>query len=89
MPETSEEQLKAIVLNMLLRRGCWGARYLPVDALAGWLGKRLQRDGKRVKKLIKELINQGYLIQHKKGEAVSLNPARAGEIVEAIDEALP
>jgi hypothetical protein len=82
--EISDERIKAIVLIKLRNRGCWGARYTPLDSLMHWLSKRMKRDGKRVQKALKQLFNEGYLVFHKKGAALSLNPARSKEIAEYI-----
>jgi len=49
-----------------------------------WLSRKVKRDGKRVERMIKELVNDRYLILHKKGETVSLNPAKSEEIKEKV-----
>ncbi|MEM2631360.1 MAG: hypothetical protein QXE00_02200 [Candidatus Bathyarchaeia archaeon] len=82
--ELSDEEVKADIMNKLLRRNCWGAKYLPVDTLVNWLAGKVKPDGKRVRKLIRQLVNEGFLILHKKGETVSLNSAKSGEIIEYI-----
>ncbi|MEM0313804.1 MAG: hypothetical protein QXQ41_04575 [Candidatus Bathyarchaeia archaeon] len=64
----SDEEVKADIMNRLLRRNCWGAKYLPVDTLVNWLAGKVKPDGKRVRKLIKQLVNDGFIIVHKKGE---------------------
>lgn len=38
-------------MNRMLRRNCWGAKYLPVDALVNWIDGKVKPDGKRVGKL--------------------------------------
>ncbi|MEM3566028.1 MAG: hypothetical protein QXK18_04055 [Candidatus Bathyarchaeia archaeon] len=75
-------------MNRLLRRNCWGAKYLPVDTLVNWLAMKIKPDGKRVRMLIKQLVNEGFLILHKKGETVSLNSAKSEEIIEYIKKFL-
>ncbi|MEM3730215.1 MAG: hypothetical protein QW667_04630 [Candidatus Bathyarchaeia archaeon] len=80
----SDEEVKADIMNRLLRRNCWGAKYLPVDTLVNWSALKVKPNGKRVKKLIKELVNDGFLVVHKKGETVSLNPSKSEEIVNYI-----
>jgi len=80
----SDDQLKADIMNRLLRRHCWGAKYLPVDTLVRWLSKKIKKDGKRVERIIKQLVNEGFLILHKRGETVSLNPAKSKEVIEFI-----
>jgi len=42
-------------------------------------------DGKGVRKIVKELVDDGYLLLHKVGQTVSLNPVRKGEIIEYIE----
>jgi glutamate-1-semialdehyde aminotransferase len=45
---------------------------------------KVKPNDKRVKKLIKQLVNEGFLIPHKKEETVSLNSAKSEEIIEYI-----
>lgn len=80
----SDKEIKAIILGKLRNRGCWGARYTPLDTLIRWLGRKIKRNGKRVKRAVGQLVNDRYLILHKKGATVSLNPTRSPEIVEFI-----
>jgi predicted RNA binding protein YcfA (HicA-like mRNA interferase family) len=44
----------------------------------------VKNDGKKIKKIIKGLIDDGYLLVHKKGEAILLNPTKSREIIEYI-----
>ncbi len=76
----SLEEIKAEVSWRLKRRGCWGARYMPVDALVDWLGKLIKDDGKKARLAIDELVGDGLLITHKKRRTVSLNPHRSHDI---------
>ncbi|MCS7115140.1 MAG: hypothetical protein RMJ15_06645 [Nitrososphaerota archaeon] len=82
--DLSDEEVKADIMNRLLRRSCWGAKYLPVDTIVNWLAGKVKPDGKRVRKLIRQLANEGFLILHKKGETISLNSAKSEEIIEYI-----
>jgi len=84
----SDEQLKADIMNRLFRRNCWSAKYLPTDTLVNWLAKKVKPDGKRVRKLIKQLVHDGYLIPHKKGRTISLNSAKSEEIIKYIKQFL-
>jgi len=84
----SDEQIKADIMNRLMRRNCWSAKYLPIDTLVNWLAKKLKPDGKRVRRLIKELIREGYLVPHKKGKTISLNSAKSEEIIKYIEKFL-
>lgn len=83
-----DEKIKAGVMNRLLRRKCWGARYFPLSTLVNWLAKRIEKNGRRIRNLIDQLIKEGYLISHKRGATISLNPARSGEIVGYINRVL-
>lgn len=86
--DITDEEIKADVMNRLLRKGCWGAKYLPVDSLVNWLAKRVKRNGKRVRKIIKELVKDGYLLLHKGGQTASLNPSMSGEIIDYIERVI-
>ena len=85
MNSFTEDEIKIIVLDKLRKRGCWGGRYIPLDSLVGWLGKKIKKNGRRVRAAIRQLVNEGYLILHKKGETVSLNPTRSREIIKFIE----
>ncbi|RLI42985.1 hypothetical protein DRO64_05845 [Candidatus Bathyarchaeota archaeon] len=84
MNSFTEDEIKIIVLDKLRKRGCWGGRYTPLDSLIRWLGKKIKRNGRRVRAAIRQLINDGYLILHKTGKTVSLNPTRSREIMKFI-----
>jgi hypothetical protein len=84
----SLDEIKAEVCWRLKRRGCWGARYMPVDAFVDWLGKLVKDDGKRVRVAIDELVGEGILLSHKKRRTVSLNPHRSREVEALIEEYL-
>jgi len=86
MPAThlSDQQVKAVILGKLRNRGSWGARYTPLDSLVRWLGKKIKRNGKRIQRAVRQLVNDRYLLLHKKGATVSLNSARSREILEFI-----
>jgi hypothetical protein len=79
------QQTKASILEFLLKKGRWGAHYHPLDPMVRWLGKKVQRNGKKVKACLKDLINEGYILIHKRGETVSLNPAMSKEIMAFIE----
>lgn len=82
--EYSENQLKAHVLEFLRRQERWGAHYFPVDTMVNWIGKGMKRDGKQARKAIRELVRTGYVLLHKKGETISLNPRFSREIEDYI-----
>ena len=85
--ETGEE-IKADLMYRLLRKHCWGAKYLPLDTLINWISKQIRRNGKRVRKCVEELAEEGYILFHKKGNTVSLNPARSRAIAEYVKAVL-
>jgi hypothetical protein len=80
-----DEQVKASILEFLLKKGRWGARYFPRETLIRWMSKKVRRNGKRVKTCLRELVNEGYVLIHKKGKTVSLNPMRSREIIDFIE----
>lgn len=41
--ELDNEEIKADIMNKLLRRNCWGAKYMPVDTIVNWLAKKLNQ----------------------------------------------
>jgi len=83
-----DEQVKAIVLDKLRKRGCWGGRYTPLNSLVRWLSRKVKRNGGRVRAAVRQLVNEGYLILHKRGETVSLNPSRNREIIDFVTKFL-
>ena len=83
-----DEQIKADLMYRLLRKHCWGAKYLPVITLVNWVSKQIRKDGKRIQRLIDQLAGDGYILLHKKGATISLNPTRSKEIAEYIKRIL-
>jgi len=81
----SDEQVKAAILEFLVKKGRWGAHYFPIDTMVNWMSRKVERDGKRVRASLKELAKQGYIILHKRGGTASLNPALAPQIRERIN----
>jgi len=80
--------MKADLMYRLLRKHCWGAKYLPLDTLINWISKQIRRNGRRVRRCVEELTKEGYILLHKRGEAISLNPTRSREISEYIKRVL-
>jgi len=80
----SDEQVRAAILEFLIKKGRWGAHYFPIDTLVNWMGRKVERNGKRVKTCLKELARQGYILMHKRGGTASLNPALAQQIRELL-----
>jgi len=86
--EMADEEIKADVMNKLFRKNCWGAKYLPLDTLVNWLAKKVKRNGKRVKGLIRALVNERYLLLHKGGRTASLNPVMSKDIIRYIERVI-
>ncbi len=86
--EYSDEELKALILNFIFRRGRWGKHYFPIDTMKNWLSQVVQNNGKNIEKKIKELVNDGFLILHKKKTTASLNPHMRQEIMNYIRSSL-
>jgi len=86
--ELSDEETKADIMNKLMRKNCWGAKYLPLDSLVNWLAKKVKRNGKRIRRVIRTLVNEEYLLLHKGGKTVSLNPILSREIIEHIEKVI-
>jgi hypothetical protein len=84
----SDIELKALILNFIMRKGRWGEHYFPIDTMANWLGQVVRNNGKNVKKKVKELANEGFLILHKGNTTASLNPRMKKEIMEYIEKNL-
>jgi hypothetical protein len=82
MEEITEEQVKASILEFLLKKRRWGSYYFPTDTLVNFLSRKIKRDGKRIRKSMKQLVSKGYILLHKGGRTISLNPTRGREIVE-------
>jgi hypothetical protein len=83
----SNHKIRKIILRKLRNRGCWGASYFPLATLVNWLSKKVKKNGKRIRNVVDQLVKEGYLIYHKKGATISLNPAKSREIVEYIHRA--
>jgi hypothetical protein len=86
--EYSDTELKALILNFIMRKGRWGEHYFPIDTMANWLGQVVQNNGKNVRKKVKELSKEGFLILHKVNTTASLNPRMKREIMEYIERNL-
>ena len=83
-----DEELKALILNFVIRKGRWGEHYFPIDTMSNWLGQAVKNNGKNVGKKIKELAKDGCLILHKRNRTASLNPQAKRQIMEYIDRYL-
>ena len=80
----SDSEVRALIMDWLVRHGRWGAHYFPLDTLVNKLSHAVKNDGKRIRRSVDELLKQDYLFAYKGGNTVSLNPARNREIVEYV-----
>lgn len=84
----SDEELRALILNFTMRKGRWGEHYFPIDTMANWLAGVVRNNGKNVRKKVKDLAKEGYLILHKVNTTSSLNPRLRKEIMDYIERNL-
>jgi hypothetical protein len=84
----ADEELKALILNFIMRKGRWGEHYFPIDTMSNWLGQVAKNNGRNVRKKIKELASEGYLLLHKGNTTASLNPQAKKQIMEYIEKYL-
>jgi len=84
----ADSELRALILDWLERHGRWGAHYFPLDTLVNKLSHVVKNDGRRIRRMVKELLDEGYILAHKRGETISLNPTRSKEIAEYIKKVL-
>jgi len=84
----ADSELRALILDWLERHGRWGAHYFPLDTLVNKLSHVVKNDGRRIRRMVKELLDEGYILTHKRGETISLNPTRSKEIAEYIKKVL-
>jgi len=84
----SDSEVRALILDWLVRHGRWGAHYFPLDTLVNKLSHVVRNNGKRIRKFVKELVREGYLLVHKAGGTISLNPSTNRDILEYIKTVL-
>jgi hypothetical protein len=84
----ANSELKALILDWLERHGMWGAHYFPLDTLVNRLSHVVKNNGKRIRRTVKQLLDEAYILVHKRGETISLNPTRSREIAEYIKTVL-
>lgn len=84
----ADEELKALILSFIMRKGRWGEHYFPIDTMANWLAQVVRNNGKNVRKKVKDLAKEGFLILHKVNTTSSLNPRLRQEIMDYIERNL-
>lgn len=80
----TDPQVRALIMDWLERHGRWGAHYFPLDTLVNKLSHAVSNNGKRIRRIVKELLQEDYIFSHKGRSTISLNPSRSSEIVELI-----
>ncbi|MEM2921816.1 MAG: hypothetical protein QXF26_05810 [Candidatus Bathyarchaeia archaeon] len=89
----SDEQVKAVILLKLHKRGNWGGSHTAFHNLKkGWKDADLGKHGlKRVEKLAEELVRQGLIILKLThyGPQVSLNPRQHEAIINLMRKFFP
>lgn len=89
----SDEQIRAIILFKLYKRGNWGASHTALDNLKkGWKQQDLGKHSlARVEKLTKQLIREGLIVPKPTGYGlqVSLNPRQNEAIIGALKKFFP
>jgi hypothetical protein len=87
MFQLTDEQVKAAILEFLLKKGRWGAHYFPTATLINWFSRKVKRNGKRVRSCLRNLARKDFLLVHKRGKTISLNPFKRRDILEFIESA--
>ncbi|MEM3678174.1 MAG: hypothetical protein QW176_08530 [Candidatus Bathyarchaeia archaeon] len=82
--EYADPELRALILDWLQRHGRWGAQYFPLDTLVNKLSHVVKNNGNRIRKMVRDLMLEGYILAHKGGETISLNSTRSSEIIKYI-----
>jgi len=55
--ELSEQEIKADLMHRLLRKHCWGARYLPINTIIRWMSGKIKRNGRRIQRAVRQFVN--------------------------------
>ncbi len=77
-----------MILDWLMRRGRWGADYFSLDTLVNKLSHAVRNNGRRIRKSVRELVQEGSLLIHERGETISLNPSLNRDILDHIEQSL-
>jgi hypothetical protein len=77
------EKLKVHILRRLYDHTYIGNKYIPIEELKWGLPSHA-RNMKAIHKAVKELVRNGCLILHKKGNTVSINPVMLKKVKKSI-----
>jgi len=86
--DLTDEEIMAMILNFLLTRGRWGAKYYNKQRMTRYLGIQVLKDGRKVDRCLDKLQKEGLVWGAKKGATVSLNPRLSAKITAFIDKFL-
>ena len=65
--DCTDFEVRALILDWLVRHGRWGSHYFPLDTLVNKLSHVVEKDGKRIRRNIKDLLDEDYILSHKRG----------------------
>lgn len=78
----NKNKLKAYLLHKLRRVGCWKEPFIPLSTLLKFIPSRLTEDTKKV--IDEMVIENSFLLPHKRGKSFSLNARKKEEIIQFI-----
>lgn len=82
----TDREIKVKILYKLRRKRAWGGKYVPYRSVVSRVESMIKRNGKRVKRIVDELVKDRWLLAKKGGDTLSLNPRRKREIIRIIEE---
>jgi len=80
----TDSEIKALIMDWPERHGRWGAHYFPLDTLVNKLSHVVRNNGKSIRRAVRDLLYEGFLLGHKGGNTIPLNPTRSREISEYV-----
>ncbi|MCX6822300.1 MAG: hypothetical protein NTW30_06005 [Candidatus Aenigmarchaeota archaeon] len=83
-----DEEITFTVLDILFKKVKWGGAHISYDKIVRWIGNKVKRNGKRVRKIVDKLIKDGVIISKPThyGKEISLNPKERERIIEIISK---
>jgi len=86
--ELTDEEIIATIFDKMVRKRKWKASHIPMDTIVRWISNKIKRNGKRVKKILDNLIKDRFIFSKPThyGTEISLNPERLEEILEIIEK---
>lgn len=66
----TDNQIRALIFKKLGRREILGGHvYKPVQTIIKWIVFKIKKNGDLVKKIMKDLVKEGYLLTKKRGQS--------------------